>query len=181
LLINTWGDPVTALFSTEGGVFVNGAQVVVADVKTTNGIVHVVDTVLLPPTIVDHATNAGLTGLLTTVGAASGDLGTTLSGTGPFTVFAPTNSAFDDIASVAATLTPDELRDILLFHVLGGTAPVTSGDLANGEVPTLLTGQSVTVDITGPTIEGAAVEIADIHGVNGTVHVIDTVMLPPAN
>lgn len=185
LLENTWGNGVTALFDTSNGVVVNGSSTVsIADVITTNGVVHVVREVLVPPTIVDTAANAGLTGLLTTVGAASGDLGTVLSGAGPFTVFAPDNMAFDDIASTAKTLTADQLRDVLLFHVVDTTTatPVLSTALSNGEVPTALTGQSVTVNIDGaaPTVEGAEVAIADINTTNGVVHVIDAVMLPAA-
>ncbi len=182
LYTNSYGLPVTQLFSTDGGVFVNDAEVVIADIKTTNGIVHVVDTVLVPPTIVDHAVNAGLTGLTDTIGVASGDLGTVLAGEGPYTVFAPTNDAFTDIADVAATLSEDELRDILLFHVVGGPAPVPAGDVQSGEVPSLLDGQSLTLEAGTPIqVEDAEVVIEDIHGVNGTVHVIDTVMLPPSN
>lgn len=179
LMENAYGINVTALFDTSDGVAINGADVVVADIYTTNGVVHVIDEVLLPPTVVDLASVAGLTSLLDTVGAASGDLGTTLSGEGPFTVFAPTNDAFDDIASVASTLSADELRDILLFHVVGGDYPVKSADLTAGEVPTLLADTSVTVDLTaGVVVENANVVIADVHGTNGTVHVIDAVMLP---
>ncbi|MCA9570533.1 MAG: fasciclin domain-containing protein, partial [Myxococcales bacterium] len=176
LLVNPWGQPVSLLFA---GGRVNGVDIVTTDIHTTNGVVHVVDSVLLPPTVVDHAVAAGLDGLLGAVGAASGDLGTTLSGAGPFTVFAPTNDAFDAIASTTATLTPDELRDVLLFHVLGGSAPVTSADLTTGGVPTLL-GPNVEVDASVPTIGGAGVVTPDIHGTNGTVHVIDSVLLPPA-
>lgn len=177
LLMNADGNPVTALFDTSAGVSINGTNVAMADIKTTNGIIHVIEDVLLPPTIIDHATTAGLTGLLDTVGAASGDLGTVLSGDGPFTVFAPTNVAFDDIAVMAAGLPPDDLRDILLFHVVDGD--VVSSSLSSGEVPSLLTGSSLTVDVSnGVMVERASVVMADIHATNGTVHVIDTVMIP---
>lgn len=180
LLVNAWGDPVTALFAPADAT-VNGTGIVITDIHTTNGTVHVVEDVLLPPTVVDHAEAAGLTELLGAVGAASGDLGTTLSGDGPFTVFAPTNDAFTSIASTTATLSADQLRDVLLFHVVGGDAPVKSTDLAPGEVPTLLTDASVTVE-TSPAvaIEDAGVVSVDIHGTNGTVHVVDAVLLPPS-
>lgn len=181
LLTNEWGNAVTALFDTSDGVKVNGATVVAADIRATNGVIHVVDAVLLPPTVVDIATIGGFTGLLDAVGAASGDLGTTLSGEGPFTVFAPTNDAFDAIATAAASLTADELRDVLLFHVVGGEDPVKSTDLADGEVASLLSGASLTVDVGSEVmIEDAEVILADLHATNGIVHVIDAVMLPPA-
>ena len=139
---------------------------------------HVIDGVLLPPTVVDLAGHAGLDGLLGAVGAASGDLGTTLSGSGPFTVFAPDEAAFAAAAPVAATLTADELRDVLLFHVVGGASPVASTDLRDGEVPSLL-GETLTIDLSaGVTVEGASVTLADVHGTNGVVHVIDAVLIP---
>lgn len=182
LLQNPWGNGVTALFDTSAGVVVNGsAEVQVADVITTNGVVHVIDQVLLPPTVVGLAQNAGLTGLLDTVGAASGDLGTVLGGDGPFTVFAPSNAAFADITEVAAGLSADALRDILLFHVVGGAAPAVSSGLTDGEVASLLAGQTLTIDTSaGVMVESATVVIADVHGTNGVVHVIDSVMLPAA-
>lgn len=179
LLINAWGNGVTALFDTSVGVTVNGSSdVAIADIRTTNGIIHVVDEVLLPPTVVGHADIAGLTGLLGAVDAASGDLGTVLSGEGPFTVFAPTNDAFDDIAAVTATLSADDLADVLLYHVVGGASPVASTDLSDGMVPTLL-GSDVEVDLSsGVMINDSAVIQADIHSTNGVVHVIDAVLLP---
>lgn len=140
---------MTALFDTSSGVVVNGSStVVIADLKTTNGIVHVVDGVLLPPNVVDMAVNGGLTGLVGAVGAASGDLGAVLSrGSSPFTVSLQADAAFAAAAGITTTLTADQLRDVLLYHVVGGASPVAHADLANGAVPTLL-GQDVTVDLT---------------------------------
>ncbi|MEQ1565541.1 MAG: fasciclin domain-containing protein [Myxococcota bacterium] len=180
-LVNEWGNNVSVLFDTSAGVVVNGSSnVVVADIKTTNGIVHVVDGVLLPPTVVDMAVNGGFTGLLGAVGAASGDLGAVLSGAGPFTVFAPDNAAFTAAEPITSTLGPDELRDVLLYHVVGGAAPVTSGDLSNGSVETLA-GASILVDVSsGVLLNGSTnVTVADLNATNGVVHVIDGVLLPP--
>jgi transforming growth factor-beta-induced protein len=180
-LLNEWGYPVSLMFDTSSGVVVNGGSTVVtADIKVTNGVIHVVDTVLLPPTIVDLAVAGGLTGLAGALGAASGNLDTLLTTAGPFTVFAPDDAAFAAASGVTATLTADELRDVLLYHVVTGSAPVTSGDLTNGDVATAL-GPTVTIDVAGPTVNGAAITLADLHGTNGVVHVIDTVLLPPAN
>ena len=177
LFANEAGYGVTALFDTSSGVWINGSsQVVVADIKTTNGVVHVVDAVMLPPSIVDHAQAAGLSSLIDTVGAASGDLGSTLSAPGSFTVFAPTNEAFEAIAEAAAGLDEDQLRDVLLYHVVGAYA--ASDSLSSGEVETLL-GEDVDVQVdAGVSVNGATVLVADVHATNGVVHVIDAVLLP---
>jgi transforming growth factor-beta-induced protein len=182
LLLNPWGYGVSALFDTSSGVVVNGgSNVVAADIITTNGVVHVVDQVLLPPTVVELASYAGLTELLAAVGAASGDLGTALSADGPFTVFAPDNAAFIAASGVTVTLDAHQLADVLLYHVVGGDEPLVSGGLVDGEVHTLL-GVPVSVEVgAGVTVGGANVVVPDVHGTNGVVHVIDQVLLPPSN
>ena len=184
LATNEWGNGLTLLFSTTGGVRVNGVDVVVADVRTTNGIVHVIDEVLLPPNVIDMAGIAGLTGLAGAIGAAAPISGSTtvasaLQGSGPFTVFAPTNEAFTAASSVIATLSAEQIRDVLLFHVVGGSAPVLSTGLAAGAVPTLLSGQAVDVAVSPrPTVEGRGIVAVDIHVTNGVIHLIDGVMVP---
>ena len=103
-LINAGGYGVTALFDTSDGVTINGySTVVIADIKTTNGIVHVVDSVLLPPTLVDHAVAAGLTSLLDTVAAANGDVAGTLSGPSSKTVFPRTCDGISSNCRMSAT------------------------------------------------------------------------------
>ena len=99
-----------------------------------------------------------------------------------YTVFAPTNEAFDALASALGTdlngvLDLPFLADVLLYHVVSGG--VTSGDLVNGPVPTL-NGSDITVDLTnGVMINDATVTMADLFSENGVVHVIDGVLLPP--
>ncbi len=161
---------------TDSKVQVNLATVAITDINTTNGVVHVIDKVVTAPTIVDMAGIAGLTSLAGALGAASGDLDTLLAGNGPFTVFAPTNAAF---GAIVAPTDPNELRDVLLYHVVTSDPPVLSTALAAGEVATALTGQTLTV-ATSPeiTIDGANVAIADIITKNGAVHVVDKVLLP---
>merc|ERR1712085_121937 len=112
------------------GVKINDANVVMADVMATNGVVHVIDGVLLPPAngptmnIVELAQSVDT--LSTLVAAVvAGDLVTTLSSPGPFTVFAPTNDAF-------AALPAGTLDDILTYHVVGAVA--LSTDLSDGQV-----------------------------------------------
>jgi len=192
LATNAYGDPLTLLFNTTGGVTINGGPtVVIADVRATNGIVHVIDEVILPMNVVGAATAAGLTGLLGAVGAAADIPGSpatpvaaALSAQAPYTVFAPTNAAFEAASGVTATLSPAQLRDVLLFHVLDTTAfaaPVLSGDLPmmSGDLRTL-NGASIAYNSTGPTFDGAGLApgLTDIVVTNGVIHVIDAVMVP---
>lgn len=190
LSTNEYGDNLTILFDTTSGVEINNsADVVVADVIATNGVVHVIDKVLLPMNAVDAATAAGLTGLLGAVGAAADIDGDTtvaeaLSAQAPYTIFAPTNDAFTAAATTIAGLTDAQIRDVLLFHVLDTTvftSPVLAADLPTSvtEAKTL-NGQNATIDptVTPPTIEGADIVLTDIVVTNGVVHVIDAVIVP---
>jgi uncharacterized surface protein with fasciclin (FAS1) repeats len=112
------------------------------------------------------------------------DLAATLSGEGPFTVFAPTNAAFAALpeGTLEDLLRPenkDQLTSILTFHVVAGSA--MSGDLADGQKITTVQGDELTVAISESgevTINGAKVVTADIQASNGVVHVIDAVLLP---
>jgi len=165
-----------ALVKTEGGVKVQNAKVVTADVEASNGVIHVIDTIILPPSndIVQTAVAAGsfttLAGALT-----SAELVNTLKGPGPFTVFAPNDAAF---AKLSAVPTGQALKDVLLYHVVAGA--VGSGDLKAGAVPTQLAGKSVTVGLTGGVkINASSVVTANIIAKNGVIHVIDTVLTPP--
>ena len=102
-----------------GVVFNNGAEVTVADVEASNGIVHVVDKVVTLPTVVDHAVNnTNYSNLVAALGAADGDLVNVLSGTGPFTVLAPDDTAFATFLDGAALADVDTavLSQILLNH-----------------------------------------------------------------
>lgn len=169
----------------ENGVFINDAQVTVTDILATNGIVHVIDAVLLPPTetVVDVVVNSEVHETLETAVIAA-ELADDLSGDGPFTVFAPTDAAFAALpeGTLDALLAEPtgELADILLYHVVG--ASVASGSLTNGQVATTLLGQDVivTIDENGVFINDAQVTVTDILASNGIVHVIDAVLLPPS-
>ena len=132
-------------------------------------------------TIVDVAIGAGnFTTLVAAVTAA--DLVETLSGTGPFTVFAPTDAAFAAVptATLNALLADPNglLTGVLLHHVVGAAA--FSGDLSNGQVVPTLFGDNVLVTIAGGnvSIDNANVIVADIEATNGVVHVIDAVLVP---
>jgi len=166
------------------GVFIDDAKVTVADIQTDNGVVHVIDAVLLPPnTVVDVIIgSADHNTLEAAVGAAG--LVNTLNGAGPFTVFAPTDATFAALPSgTVETLLQDPqglLTNILLNHVAG--ANVLSSGLTNGQsIVTLNSGKTVKVTINndGVFIDDAKVTVADIQTDNGVVHVIDAVLLPP--
>lgn len=167
---------------TNGSVIVNGsASVVAADITATNGVIHVIDEVLIPNeflNIVQIAQkNYDLTTLVDLV--VDQDLAETLSGDGPFTVFAPINSAFDEISDVLAGLSDDEVRDVLTYHVVGDL--ILSGDIPEGstEIETLL-GETITVvnENGTVTVNDAAVITVDLAGTNGVLHLIDAVLVP---
>merc|ERR550514_1873269 len=169
-------------------VKVGGATVTTADLECSNGVIHVIDTVLLPPAggnnIVETAVSDGNFKTLTAA-LTKAQLVDTLSGGGPFTVFAPTDAAFT-AALTALGLTAEELLakpdlgDILKFHVVSGK--VMSSGLSNGMKVATLQGAELTVTIEGSTVKvgGATVTTADLECSNGVIHVIDTVLLPPA-
>ena len=123
-----------------------------------------------------------LSTLVTAVKAAG--LVETLSGEGPFTVFAPTNEAFAALpAGTLETLLKPEnkqmLIDVLTYHVVG--AKVMSTDLSNGQTAATVQGENIMVDLSdGVMISGAKVAAADVKASNGVVHVIDKVILPPS-
>lgn len=150
----------------------------------TTEVIEVVEEIVeeTPNTVVDIAVgSADHTTLVAAVAAA--DLVETLSGDGPFTVFAPTNAAFAALpdGTVDGLLQPemkDQLTAVLTYHVVAGN--VLSSDLSDGQVVTTLNGQELTVSIANGvvTINGATVVAADLAGSNGVVHVIDSVLLP---
>jgi phosphate transport system substrate-binding protein len=150
-------------------------------VALTLAVVSSVNVLAQDETIVEIAAgNEDFSTLVSLVDAAG--LVETLSGEGPFTVFAPTNDAFAALSPVLVdyvVANPDVLTQVLTYHVVGGS--VMSGDLAEGEVETLDMGNTVAVTLpeSGPRINNARVVTADIVGSNGVIHVIDTVLLPP--
>ena len=173
---------------TDGKVFINDAQVIVANIEAGNGVVHVIDAVLIPETeepmpatVVDIVVNSEVHNTLEAAVIAAG-LAETLSGTGPFTIFAPTDAAFEALPEgTVETLLQDPsglLTQILLYHAVAGK--VMSTDLSNGMKATTVQGQEITVTITDGKvfINDAQVIVADIEAGNGVVHVIDVVLIP---
>ena len=178
------GESLDLYIEVDGGVSVNNTiDVTTPDIIASNGVIHVVNKVILPTDVVDIAVgNDNFTSLVGALGSADGDLVSVLRGEGPFTIFAPVNSAFEDIASVVAGLSTSELADVLKYHVVAG-ANVLSGDLTNGMTVTTLNG-TFTVNISGSTVtltdeSGATINVVatDVQGTNGVIHVIDKVLL----
>ena len=166
----------------------NGTSSVIAsDLIANNGVVHVVDAVLFAPgtapvyvtSVLDVIVQSDNHNILEAAVIAA-ELDDDLSSNGSFTVFAPTDEAFDALGSVVTDLLSDPtgaLADILLYHVVGGK--VLSNDLTAGLVETLnSTNLDVSFDGGNLFINDAQVVIADIVAPNGVVHVIDAVLLP---
>ena len=178
------GEDVTVTIDANG-VFINNAQVIQADVFTGNGLIHVIDAVIQDElgTVVDVIVNSPVHETLEAAVIAA-DLAGTLSGEGPFTVFAPTDEAFaalpDGLLETLLEMPAGDLTTILTYHVVG--ASVESSSLSDGDTAPTLQGESVNVTINtdGVFINDAQVVMADIPASNGIVHVIDGVLLPGA-
>lgn len=177
------GDAVKLYVSKGSDVKVDGSKVIVADVMASNGVIHAIDKVILPASLVNHAINNPDFSILVQAVIKAG-LVETLSTAGPFTIFAPTNTAFNALfatlgVSGIADLTAEQLTPILLYHVVSGN--VVASEVSTGSVPTLNEGSSleVTVGNGGVTLNSNINVIAtDVQGSNGVIHVIDAVLLP---
>jgi uncharacterized surface protein with fasciclin (FAS1) repeats len=164
-----------------------------ADVAASNGVIHIIGKVLLPPSgnLVEMAqadtSFSYLVAAVVRASEGSTNVAQVLSGAGPFTVFAPTNDAFraagfPTIASIQAA-DPAVLTSILTYHVI--PARVFSSDLTDGEQAPTVNGGKVTIGLTsGATVKGNSNAMAsniiatNIMATNGVIHVIDRVLLP---
>ncbi len=177
-----------------GGVVLNDSvNVTTTDVFASNGVIHIIDAVLLPPTPMDDATpsadivdTAVAAGSFTTLATAleAADLIDTLKGDGPFTVFAPTDDAFAALPSgTVEGLLADipALTDVLLYHVVSGQ--VLAEDVVTLSAAPTVQGSDVSIEVVdGKVILNGNVEVVttDVLASNGVIHVIDGVLLPPA-
>ncbi|MAD96642.1 MAG: cell adhesion protein [Flavobacteriaceae bacterium] len=188
-------EPLSLQVNVTGGVEFNGnAAPLTTDVEASNGVVHIINSVMMPRNIVALA--QGNSNFTTLVAALTDSRHTTdfvglLTGSGPFTVFAPTNGAFQALLdtnqnwNTLADIPIGTLENVLKYHVLG--LNVQADQLINGAVPTLL-GTNVTIDLTNGAqlVTGAnqTVNILvdpatnDVQGTNGVIHAVDTVLLP---
>lgn len=165
---------------------IGDANVVVTDIQCSNGVIHVIDSVLIPeleniPTIAQSAGKFNT--LLAAVGAAG--LADVLSGPGPFTVFAPTDEAFAALPSgtVDNLLKPEnkqQLVDILKYHVVSGR--VYDADTVRAQRAKTLLGRSIDVGFSanGIQINDANVIARNVNASNGVIHIIDSVLIPKA-
>ena len=177
-------------------LLVNKVTVTAVDVTADNGIIHVIDAVLIPPTakgeptsnIVDTAVAAGSFTTLVAALQATGLDATLADETGQFTVFAPTDAAFavlgDD--TIAALLEDtDALSNILLQHVLSAEVPAVDAFTLNGSSVETVSGASIplAIDTVADTLKfgGATVVTEDIYTSNGVIHVIDMVVIADAD
>ena len=165
----------------KGGVFVNRAKVTTPDVMAGNGVIHVIDKVLIPPkNIVATAKAAGRFTTLTALLKMSGLAGT-LANKGPFTVFAPTDAAFAKVPKgtlAALARNKARLRAVLLHHVVKGQ--VTAAQAMKLSSAKTLEGKSLEIRVKSGkvTVGGATVTKADVLASNGVIHVINNVLIP---
>ncbi|MFN7735019.1 MAG: fasciclin domain-containing protein [Pirellula sp.] len=169
----------------EEGLKVDGAKVLTTDILCDNGVIHVIDSVILPgkATIPEIAKDSGTFEILLAAAKAAG-LADVLGSTGPFTVFAPTDEAFEKLpkGTVEMLLKPEnksKLVDILKYHVIPGR--VYSERVLESKALKTLQGSPASVSLKdgSPRIEQAKILKTDIDATNGVIHVIDSVIIPP--
>jgi uncharacterized surface protein with fasciclin (FAS1) repeats len=167
-----------------GTLYVNEARVTAPNIQASNGIIHGIDQVIRPrQTVLQTLTDRGLTSLVDAIGTAG--LTTALSGTGTFTVMAPTNAAFTAIAGTVSGLSTTALADVLTSHVIAGNVKASAALATTAPVATLNTALNMTFQVTGGVPQAsvgggtpAGITTINIACTNGIIHVIDTVLLP---
>ncbi len=174
------GDELT-ITKIDGVTYIDGNAVTVQNVQATNGVIHVMSNVLVPALgdIIDVATTLPgfdtLAGLVTQAGLVE-----TLKGEGPFTVFAPTNDAFEalDAATLAAVQAdPDLLATVLTYHVVAGD--LNTDQLAEGKLTTVAGIDLTVTKVDGVTyVDGNPILVQNVQATNGVIHVIGAVLVP---
>lgn len=192
-VITASGDSVFVTKNTSG-VFINGVNVTQADIDASNGVIHLVSKVIVPPTgnmvevVQGDANFTLLAAAVLRASTGSTNVAQLLASNGPFTLFAPTNDAFiaagfSDVASINAA-DPNTLASILTYHVIPGR--VFSSGLINGAVVATANGGNVTFGLSGltanvrgrtNTAESNMIR-TNLMARNGVIHVIDRVLLP---
>ena len=167
------------------GIRINDSDVILADIHALNGIIHVINRVLIPPSdnLVETAISFNPEEFNALVGAVvQAGLAETLANDGPFTVFAPTDEAFANLGIDPASLTVEQLQNVLLYHVVPGR--VFSDDLVNGPVTTLngdviINADNLTIDDIGTDVDANLIpNLLNVQATNGVIHVIDKVLIP---
>ena len=191
---NATNDALSIYTNTSSGVMINDrAMVSTADVMASNGVIHIIDKVILPLSIYDLLSmNDDYATLTAALGIADGDLDALLSDatSGPFTLLAPNEAAFadllaelniPDVPSLVAALGTDGLSSVLTYHVVSGN--YNSDELPSGLVATV-NGDNISINLVNDVVitdtqdRTSSVTSVDIQGTNGVVHAINTVILP---
>ncbi|MAV74663.1 MAG: hypothetical protein CME53_10330 [Halieaceae bacterium] len=180
------GDPAGVTI-VDGMLMIGGATVVTKDIVASNGIIHVIDAVIMPPSagpapLAVEASAAGFSTLVTAVEAA-GMTEDLLDANANLTVFAPTNDAFDALPDGALDellADPDALANVLAYHVYPDTVDSATAIALDGNSITMLNGESVAVSVVDGNlfVNDAQVVAADVEASNGIIHVIDQVLIP---
>lgn len=181
------GDAVSIGFE-DGRVRINGAALLDADIECSNGVIHVIDSVLLPAEpandIASVAKRAGVFGTLLAAVDAAG-LSGTLAGAGPVTVLAPTDEAFaklpeGTVENLLKEENRDQLRAVLAYHAIAGA--VSAGDALKAGKAVTLNGATVEFGVVDGLFKAnaATLKTVDIAADNGVIHIIDSVLLPPS-
>ncbi len=169
------------IITNQTGSYVNGAKIITKDVEASNGVIYVIDKVLVPETIVQTMMNT--TDLSTLTAAVQmANLTDTLNGTGPFTVFAPTNSALANSTYVNQLIAANDtanLTKLLTYHVLPYRLVIGNG--TNSSLLKTAEGSDVllTVNASGAWVNDAKIITQNIVGTNGVIQVVDKVLIPP--
>ena len=173
----------------DGNLFIDDSQVIITDIETSNGIIHAIDTVLMPKdNLVEIAQGDDRFETLVAAVVAA-DLVDTLSNeSGTFTLFAPTDDAFDNLpdGTLDSLLLPenkDQLVSILTYHVLDSEVDAATALTLDGQTAETVEGSDISISVDGDMIDinSSNVIEADIMGSNGIIHVIDAVLLPPSS
>ncbi len=177
---------------TGGARLNNSANIDAVDIEATNGVIHIIDEVLLPPNVVDIALDdERFSTLVAALGVFGDTLTGALSGNGPFTVFAPTNDAFQRLLDSDSTwnglgdIPRSLLKTVLEYHVVAG-ANAQADEISQGQVLNTLGGSTLTVDLTngaqlmtGNMNQGNVnIIVTDVQGTNGVIHAVENVLLP---
>jgi transforming growth factor-beta-induced protein len=171
--------PITTV---EGSTKIGTAKITQTDIACSNGVIHVIDTVLIPNGIMNIVQTAQYYGFSTLVTAIQTvDLVSTMEGAGPFTVFAPTNAAFSALpAGTLDSLLADQtaLANVVTYHVVSGK--LMAANVVTQTTLTTLQGSTLAITTTdGAKVNDANIIQTDIECTNGVIHVIDAVLTPP--
>jgi transforming growth factor-beta-induced protein len=178
------GEKLNVSLMADGRFMVGDVHITTPDVMTTNGVIHVVDKVILPKMAhkMNILTIASAQAKTLSAAISAAGIAETLQGDGPFTVFAPTDSAFAAIQKdVDKLLKPDnktQLAKVLTYHVVLGK--VVASELNDGQALTTIQGGKLLVSVKNGVvmIGNARVIAADVDASNGVIHVIDKVLMP---